>query len=73
MASSPPSRLGSEDGDEGDRDAEAAAAAAATEREMTRYYRLSQALYDLAARGGDARAARAADEAVREHFPEAIA
>ena len=70
MPSSPPSRLGSEDGDEGDGDVEVAAA---TEREMTRYYRLSQALYDLAARGGDARAARAADEAVREHFPEAIA
>ena len=70
MPSSPPSRLGSEDGDEGDGDVEVAAA---TEHEMTRYYRLSQALYELASRGGDARATRAADDTVREHFPEAIA
>ena len=70
MPSSPPSRLGSEDGDEGDGDVEVAAA---TEHEMTRYYRLSQALYELASRGGDARATRAADDTVREHFPEAVA
>ena len=70
MPSSPPSRLGSEDGDEGDGDVEVAAA---TEHEMTRYYRLSQALYELASRRGRARATRAADDTVREHFPEAVA
>ena len=41
---------------------------AALEKELARYYRLSQALYDAIVVGGDAAAIRVADHAVRDSF-----
>jgi hypothetical protein len=38
----------------------------------TRYYKLSQALYDAIAAGGDATLIRSADDTVKDIFPEAV-
>ena len=40
------------------------------EREVARYHRLSQVLFDRMVGSGDPALARAAEEAVREAFPE---
>ena len=47
------------------------AVVAAMEKEMTRYYRLSQALHDAINASGDAGLIKSAEDAIKDIFPEA--
>ena len=64
----------SDDGNEkSDEDLEQPTETTELEKEMTRYYKLSQAFYDTIVISGDQALIRAADDAVKEIFPEVVA